>query len=388
MYSIRFIDSLDAIAADDWNRVVGSGYPFIRHEFLAALERSGCVGTRASGWLCEHALVERDGRLVGAMPLYRKLHSWGEYVFDWQWADAYAHYGQRYYPKLVGAIPFTPATGPRFGVADGEDAQALCGALVDVLRERVVAEELSSLHLLFPQAAQRDLLLRGGLSLRRGVQYHWFNRDPFDKSYGDFDDFLGALSSRKRKGLRREREQVAQAGVSLRWLRGGEIDARAWHRFYDFYQSTYAKRSGRGGYLNRAFFELLGQGLGDRVLLLQAERNGEVIAAALYLRDDETLYGRYWGCIDEVPGLHFEACYYQGIDYCIREGLQRFDAGAQGEHKLLRGFEPVVTDSCHWIAEPAFRAAIDRFLQQEHRHVEAHLREARELLPYRREGSH
>ncbi len=380
MYSIRFIDSLDAIAADDWNRVVGSfSYPFIRHQFLSALERSGCVGTPESGWLCEHALVERDGRLVAAMPLYRKLHSYGEYVFDWQWADAYQHHGLRYYPKLVAAIPFTPATGPRLGIVDGENAQAVCHALVDALRERVKTGKLSSLHLLFPQPEQRDLLLQNGLSLRCGVQYHWFNR-----GYACFDDFLGALSSRKRKGLRREREQVRQTGVTLRWLRGAEIDAAMWRRFHAFYQSTYAKRSGHAGYLNRAFFELLGEGMGDQVLLLLAERAGEAVAAALYLRGGETLYGRYWGCSEEIDGLHFEACYYQGIDYCIREGLRRFDAGAQGEHKLLRGFEPVMTDSCHWIAEPAFRAAIDRFLQQERVQVESYLHGARELLPYRR----
>lgn len=381
MYSVRFLDSLDSIVADDWNQVVGSsGYPFMRHQFLAALERSGCVGSSESGWLGEHALVERDGRLVAVMPLYRKLHSYGEYVFDWRWAEAYERYGRRYYPKLVAAIPFTPATGPRFGIVDGEDTQAVCHVLVNALRERVVVEKLSSLHLLFPQAEQRDLILQCGLSLRRGVQYHWFNR-----GYTTFDDFLGALSSRKRKGLRREREQVAQAGVTLRWLRGGEIDASTWRTFHAFYQSTYAKRSGHGGYLNRAFFESLGEGMGDQVLLLLAERDGEAVAGALYFRGDDTLYGRYWGCREEIAGLHFEACYYQGIDYCIRERLQRFDAGAQGEHKLLRGFEPVVTDSCHWIAEPAFRTAIDQFLQQERAQIENYLHDARELLPYRRD---
>ena len=385
MYSIRFIDTLDAVAADAWNRVVATDYPFIRHQFLSALEHSGCVGSAESGWLCEHALVERDGELVAVMPLYRKLHSYGEYVFDWQWADAYERYGRRYYPKLVAAIPFTPATGPRFGIAAGEDAAALCRALVEGLRERVATQRLSSLHLLFPQAAQRDLLLASGLSRRCGVQYHWFNRDPSGKRYDDFDAFLGALSSRKRKGLRREREQVAQAGVTLRWLRGAQIAARDWRLFHAFYEATYAKRSGHGGYLNRNFFERLGAGMGEQVLLLLAERGGETVAGALYLRGGDTLYGRYWGCSEEIAGLHFEACYYQGIDYCIREGLQRFDAGAQGEHKLLRGFEPVLTDSCHWIAEPAFRDAVDHFLQQERSHVEAHLREARELLPYRRD---
>lgn len=383
MYSVRFLNSLDSIAADDWNQVVGSsGYPFIRHQFLAALERSGCVGSSESGWLGEHALVERAGRLVAVMPLYRKLHSYGEYVFDWRWAEAYEHYGRRYYPKLVAAIPFTPATGPRFGIVDGEDTQAVCHVLVNALRERVVVEKLSSLHLLFPRAEQRDLLLQNGLSLRCGVQYHWFNR-----GYACFDEFLSALSSRKRKGLRREREQVAQAGVTLRWLRGSEIDTSTWRTFHAFYQATYAKRSGHGGYLNRAFFESLGEGMGDQVLLLLAERDGEAVAGALYFRGDDTLYGRYWGCREEIAGLHFEACYYQGIDYCIRERLQRFDAGAQGEHKLLRGFEPVVTDSCHWIAEPAFRSAIDQFLQQERAQIENYLHDARELLPYRRDGS-
>jgi predicted N-acyltransferase len=378
MYQIRFIDTLDAVAPDAWNAVAGTDYPFIRHEFLGALERSGCVGTTASGWLSEHALVERDGVLVALLPLYRKLHSYGEYVFDWGWADAYRRHGLPYYPKLLAAIPFTPATGPRLCVAAGENADEIVALLIDTLRQRVRREALSSLHILFPSPGNRALFDARGLSTRLGVQYHWHNR-----GYRDFDDFLAACNARKRKTLRRERAKVVEQGVRLRWLRGEEVGAREWRLFHHFYQATYAKRSGHGGYLNRAFFERLGAALPQQVLLLLAECAGETVAGALYLRDDTTLYGRYWGCLRDIDGLHFEACYYQGIDYCIREGLMRFDAGAQGEHKLLRGFEPVPTSSCHWIEQPQFRAAIDHFIDDERPRIEGYIAEAAALLPYR-----
>lgn len=377
MYNIRFIDSLDSVAPARWNAIAGCDYPFVRHEFLAALEHSGCVGGD-SGWQPEHALVERDGELVALLPLYRKYHSYGEYVFDWSWADAYHRHRLAYYPKLVAAIPFTPAEGPRLCIAAGEDAAAITGALLAALRQRVAAEALSSLHILFPHADRAGQLLQQGLSHRLGLQYHWFNR-----GYRDFDDFLAACTARKRKTLRRERAKVAEQSITFRWLAGDAADAGHWRLFQHCYQTTYAKRSGHAGYLNGDFFQRLGATLPGQVMLLLAEQRGETLAAALYLRDERTLYGRYWGCLEEIDGLHFEACYYQGIDYCIREGLQRFDAGAQGEHKLLRGFEPVLTHSCHWIEQPQFRAAIDHFLDEERSAIRDHLEQARRLLPFR-----
>jgi predicted N-acyltransferase len=377
MYSVRFIDSLEKVEPAQWNRLAGGGQPFLRHEFLAALERSGSVGG-GSGWEPQHALVERDGKLVALLPLYRKAHSWGEYVFDWSWAEAYQRHHLPYYPKLVAAIPFTPSTGPRLCIAAGEAPAAVTTALIDALRQRLHSEQLSSLHILFPEAEEAQALVAAGMSHRLGLQYQWFNR-----GYGDFEDFLAACTARKRKSLRRERDRVRQQGVTFRWVAGGEASAEEWQLFEYCYELTYAKRSGHSGYLNGDFFRQLGAALPEQVLLLVAEQHGKVIASALYLRDETTLYGRYWGCLRELDALHFETCYYQGIDYCIREGLNRFDAGAQGEHKLLRGFEPVLTHSCHWIVEPRFRAAIDHFLAQEQRQIQHHLESARSVLPYR-----
>jgi hypothetical protein len=376
---VRVLDCIKAVDAAAWNAVAGSAYPFLRHEFLDALEASGSVG-REAGWLPQHLAVEDGGRLVAVMPCYLKGHSWGEYVFDWQWAHAYERHGFAYYPKLLSAIPFTPATGPRLAVADGVNASGVAAAVLATVEDRMDAADASSWHLLFPDAAGREAVADADLLLRHGLQYHWHNR-----GYGDFDDFLATMSSRKRKAIRKERRGIAEQGVDVTVVEGPDIDRELWHRFYLFYQVTYAKRSGHGGYLTEDFFLQLGERLPEQVVMVTARRDGRLIGAALNLRGADTLYGRYWGCTEEVSGLHFEACYYRGIDYCIERGLARFDAGAQGEHKLQRGFEPTVTCSLHRIRHPEFRRAIGAFLREERVAVEQWRQDALGQLPFKRE---
>ena len=377
IYRIEIIDSLTAISATEWNAVAGNDYPFTRHEFLNALERTGCTDAD-SGWQPQHVLVKRGECLIAVMPLYLKSHSYGEYVFDWSWADAYRRYGKNYYPKLLGAIPFTPATGPRLCVADGEHSNAIAQQIIETLRERMTRTHISSLHILFPQPELRSALLQAGLSERIGVQYHWFNNN-----YSCFDDFLSTFNSRKRKNLRKERARIAEQGLELRILEGNGITPAHWQIFYRFYAMTYAKRSGHSGYLNETFFKTIGAQLSEKTVIALAYHSGEAVAGALYFRDSTTLYGRYWGCVREFEYLHFEACYYQGIEYCIRNGLQHFDPGAQGEHKIQRGFAPIKTFSYHWIADTAFRNAIDDFLQREQHAIEQHIETATALLPFK-----
>jgi predicted N-acyltransferase len=376
--TIEFIDSLAAISADEWNAVAGTDYPFTRHEFLNSLEQTGCAD-RDSGWQPQHILVKRDGQLIAVMPLYLKYHSYGEYVFDWSWADAYRRYGRQYYPKLLGAIPFTPTTGPRLCVAAGENLAALALQIVATLRDRMEHADISSLHILFPQPELHTTLLQAGLSERTGVQYHWFNNN-----FSGFDAFLATFSSRKRKNVRKERARIAEQELELHVLEGSDITTEHWQLFYRFYAMTYAKRSGHTGYLNEAFFQALGEQLREHTVMTLAYWRGEAVAGALYFRDSTTLYGRYWGCVREFDYLHFEACYYQGIEYCIRNGLQHFDPGAQGEHKIQRGFTPIKIFSYHWIKDGEFRTAINDFLVREQRTVETHIREAAEGLPFRK----
>ena len=376
----RFLPSLSHIDRSAWNRVAGTDYPFLRHEFLYALEATGCTDAD-SGWQPCHATLHRDGELLALMPLYLKSHSYGEYVFDWSWADAYRRHGRHYYPKLLSAIPFTPATGPRVCVAEGEDLEACTALLFNAVRGLAEQQELSSWHVLFPREQEADALAALGISLRRGSQFHWFNR-----GYESFDDFLATFSSRKRKSLKRERRRVAEQGIELQRLEGEAITPAIWEEFYRFYQVTYAKRSGHGGYLNREFFRRLGEELAGQCMMVRATLNGEAVAGSLCLHSGDTLFGRYWGCIEELDCLHFEACYYQGIEYCIEKGLARFDPGAQGEHKIQRGFTPIATASCHWMADPAFAEAIDDFTRREQDHVDAYIKEASEYLPFKEQG--
>ncbi len=372
---IRFCPSIHDIGEAAWNALGDSHYPFTRFAFLAALEDSECC-TRESGWQSYHVTLWDQDELIAAMPLYLKNHSYGEYVFDWSWADAYQQHNLDYYPKLITCIPFTPATGPRLlSKAPQEDTLPI---LVEAILNEAKRLNCSSWHCLFPSENTREGLTAQGISPRLGSQFHWFNRD-----YQNFDEFLATFASRKRKNLRKERKRVEEQGIRLNVLTGVEISKSDWDLFYLLYHRTYFKRSGRQGYLNERFFQALAQTLAEQLVMIVAEKNGENIAAALCFRDNDTLYGRYWGCREEFDFLHFETCYYQGIEYCIREGLQRFDPGAQGEHKIQRGFEPVETWSNHWIANEEFRQAIDNFLVREQQGVRNYIADAKTYLPFK-----
>lgn len=375
-FTSHFIDRISAIDAAQWNAVSGTDYPFLRHEFLHALEASGSVSAQR-GWQPQHLLVYDHQQLIAVMPLYLKNHSYGEYVFDWRWAEAYQHHGQAYYPKLLCAIPFTPASGTRLAHCCPQP-QALFHFVCQQLSARCREQALSGWHLLFPHDAENTAWQQTGVLHRLGCQFHWFNRQ-----YTTFDDFLADFSSRKRKNLRKERQRVQQQGVSLQRLTGDQIDAQHWQQFYRFYQMTYARHSGHGGYLTPDFFRLLHDSpLRDQLLLVMAFQQDRPIAGALNFFSSDTLYGRYWGAIQDVDCLHFEACYYQGIEFCIERGLRRFDPGAQGEHKIQRGFMPVLTHSCHWLADSQFNAAVADFLTEERKHILHYQQQATELLPF------
>jgi len=358
-----------------WRDYFDEGDPFLRWDFLHGLETTGCT-TSQSGWQPAHIQLDRSGSPLGFVPAFIKGHSYGEYVFDWSWAEAWQRMGLEYYPKLVTAVPFTPATGQRlWHDAEHQDAlsdvvygvQALCSSL-----------EVSSWHVLFLEQAQSDALVELGMPQRLTTQFHWFNR-----GYRDFQDFLARFNSRKRKNLRRERDQIARQGLVLETKKGSEITPENWRFFHRCYQTTYAKRSGHGGYLTDAFFTETCPALGETPVMVLASCAGEAVAAALFFEGGDTLYGRYWGCLAEFDYLHFEACYYRGIEYCIDAGLSRFDPGAQGEHKIQRGFEPVLTYSNHWIVDERFSDAVARFAAQECDHVRAYQQEAATLLPFK-----
>ena len=377
---VRFLTSLGEITSTEWNRLAGRDYPFLRHEFLALLETTGCC-TSESGWQPCHATLYRGKQLIALMPLYLKSHSYGEYVFDWSWADAWRRSGLDYYPKLVTAAPFTPATGPRLCLAAGEREDKIYPRLLTAVQQFAERNRVSSWHVLFPSLEEGEALRRAGTVLRTASQFHWFNQD-----YLSFDDFLARCNSRKRKSLKRERRRVQEQGVTLQVLEGNAIEARHWELFYRFYRDTYAKRSGHGGYLNRAFFLGLGEAIPEHCVLVLAWQEQRPIAGALYFRSSDTLYGRYWGCERDLDCLHFEACYYQGIDYCIRNKLRCFDPGAQGEHKIQRGFTPTKTCSNHWIADPRLRAAVEDFIMREQVQVERYLELAADYLPFKQTG--
>jgi hypothetical protein len=312
------------------------------------------------------------------MPLYLKTHSYGEYVFDFEWAKAYHENGLQYYPKLLTAIPFTPASGCRICHHQEININALIPKIFSAIQNYALSVNASSWHFLFPEKKIFEELSDSNLLPKIGVQFHWFN-----KGYNNFDDFLESLMPKRRKDIRRERKKVKQQGVQLSTLEGKDIDSDLWKKFHLFYQLTYAKRSGHGGYLSEAFFKTIGDTLDQNIMLVTATIEQDLVAAALFFKDDSTLYGRYWGCMQEFDFLHFEACYYQGIEYCITHQLKKFDAGAQGEHKLQRGFEPIETYSNHWIADDAFSDAIRHHLQQEKRYTKQYFNAACQKSPYK-----
>jgi predicted N-acyltransferase len=373
--SIEVVDSLAGVDPGEWNALAGP-QPFVRHEFLSALVETGCA-SRRSGWLPRFVLLRRSGQLAGAMPLFAKTHSYGEYVFDWSWAEAHERHGIAYYPKLLSAVPFTPVRGRRLIAANDIDRATLLDAALEV------AKECSSLHVLFPEDAEAKLMQERGLLLRRTVQFHWQN-----DGYADFEAFLARLSHARRKNIRQERRRVREAGVSFRWLAGSEIEARHWEFFNRCYRSTYAAH-GSSPYLSLEFFRRLGNTQPQNVAMVLAEREAgseaRPIAGALFLRDEQALYGRYWGALEHVPLLHFECCYYQAIEYAIKKQLKIFEGGAQGEHKIFRGLMPVEVLSAHWLAHPRFARAVEDFLEREEGRIARYVDELCEHSPYKKE---
>jgi predicted N-acyltransferase len=394
---VKIATSLKAVPAESWDACANAarprprdgangtedraaeGYnPFMSHAFLSALEDSGCVSGR-TGWAPAHVLVEdTGGRLVAAAPCYVKSHSLGEYVFDHGWAEAYARAGGRYYPKLQVSVPFTPVTGPRLLVAPGDHATEARSALVAGLRTLRTQTKASSIHLTFLPEEDRDALARQGFLARSGQQFHWFN-----ENYATFDDFLAALSSRKRKVIRRERRDALSNGITVEWLTGRDITEAHWDAFFAFYMDTGSRKWGRP-YLNRAFFSVVAERIGDRILLVMAKRAGRHIAGAINFIGDHALYGRNWGCIEDHPFLHFELCYYQAIDFAISRGLKRAEAGAQGEHKLARGYRPVTTWSAHDLADAGLKRAVADYVARERHYIAEANEELESATPFRR----
>jgi predicted N-acyltransferase len=367
----RVASAFSEIGGAEWDRLAGSADPFLSHDFFSALEESASIGER-SGWSPLPILIEEEGTPVAATPAFLKAHSQGEYVFDHGWADAWSRAGGEYYPKLQIAVPFTPVPGRRLL---GERPHALLAAAETIVRQN----DLSSAHATFIAEEEAAFFDEHGWLLREGIQYHWFSR-----GYGSFDDFLAAMSSRKRKAVRKERA-AARAGLDFLALTGADIRPEHWDAMWAFYQDTGRRKWGRP-YLTRAFFDRVGASMADRILLLLAARDGVPIAGALNWIGADTLYGRYWGAREEVPYLHFELCYYQAIEWAIAHGLGSVQAGAQGEHKLARGYEPVITRSAHFIPHPAFRAAVERFLTEERTAIAFELEAMRAELPYRQDG--
>jgi len=350
---IRVISRIAELPADAWNALAGDS-PFLQHAFLHALEATGCVGPDI-GWEPAHLALFRNGRLDAAMPLYVKHHSWGEFVFDWSWADAYRRQGLNYYPKLVCCVPFSPVPAPRLLAGNDADRTMLVETALELTREL----GLSSFPILFPTAPDHAVLEALPLMHRSGFQFHWNNA-----GYADFDAFLAALTHDKRKKIRQERKKLARLVVTFRWVEGRDSRDADWDHFFRCYADTYARHRSEP-HLNRAFFATLRKTLPDNLLLIIADRHGEPVACSFCMKDGQRLYGRHWGTLEYLPGLHFETCYQQGIEYAITHGLQVFEGGAQGEHKLARGLVPIATHSWHWLENSGFREAVDRFLERE-----------------------
>ncbi len=374
-YRTHIASSLSEVGQPAWDGLLArqdKPNPFLSFAFLDALHESGSASID-SGWQPQFITIYQDDELVAAMPLYVKMHSYGEYVFDWAWADAYQRNGLDYYPKLLSAIPFTPVTGPRLMARDA-DARA---ALMAVLRGTQGASRVSSTHILYPPADQVQELADAGFMLRSGVQFHWLNA-----GYASFDEFLETLEKKKRKNIRAERRKVREAGVTLRRVRGMDATEADWRLFNRCYQHTYAAHRSTP-YLNLDFFLRIGRTMPEHILLIIAERNGEAIASSLVVHTADTLFGRYWGELEHVPCLHFEAAYYQPLEFCIEQKIAVFEGGAQGEHKMARGFLPTKTWSAHWLAHPGFSDAIERFLEREQGGIDDYIDELNDRNPFK-----
>ncbi|MBS0309295.1 MAG: N-acetyltransferase [Proteobacteria bacterium] len=378
-YRTRIISSLSEVGQPAWDALAGlqaDANPFLSFAFLHALHESGAASA-ASGWQPQYLTLWDGALLAAALPLYVKSHSYGEYVFDWAWADAYQRHGLDYYPKLLAAIPFTPVTGSRLLARDATARTAL----IDALRQLQEANGLSSTHILFPPQEQAAALQKAGFMLRTGVQFHWENA-----GYGDFEDFLATLERKKSKNIRAERRKVRAAGVTFRHVPGAQASADDWRFFNQCYASTYAAHCSTP-YLNLDFFQRIGATMPQHILLVIAERDEKPIAASLLIHDRHTLYGRYWGALEQVPCLHFETAYYQPLEFCIRNGIGSFEGGAQGEHKMARGFLPQQTWSAHWLAHAEFADAIERYLQREAGGMAAYIDELHERNPFKEKSA-
>ena len=376
-FQLEILDRLSDISCGEWNALIPSDAgPFLRHEFLNSLEETGCVGGD-TGWQVAHLLLRDRNQLIGAMPLYLKQHSYGEFVFDWSWAQAYEQQGMQYFPKALCAIPYTPVQGSRILCADYSDTGLVKQQLIEGLKTLVLQNNLSSAHILFPHAAEAKELKAEGFMLRDSVQFHWHNQE-----YVNFEQFLAALTMKRRKNIRRERDQVAREMISFRHVSGMSSTDADWEFFYRCYENTYLEHQSTP-YLSEAFFKLWAQRMPENLHLIIAERSGSPIAASMLVVDPASskAYGRYWGAIEHVPCLHFETAYYQAIEYCIAKQIQTFEGGAQGEHKMARGFLPITIQSAHFIADPQFAKAVQHFLDREHQGIGAYVDELAEHSP-------
>jgi predicted N-acyltransferase len=376
--TVRVHGAINELPAADWDACAGDINPTVSHTFLNAMEESGSVGAR-TGWAPQHlSLARPDGRLVGVVPLYVKSHSYGEYIFDWGWADAYERAGGRYYPKLLSASPFTPVPGPRLLTAPGaapETKTHLIAGMIELARQRGI----SSLHVNFPEPEEARLFAAAGFLQRVGQQFHWNNQ-----GYRDFDDYLAALNSRKRKAVKKERREALEGGIEIEVLTGADLTPKVWDAFFRLYLATSDRKWG-SAYLNRKFFALAGERMADKIVLIMARRGRDYIGGAFNILGRDTIYGRNWGASREYRFLHFECCYYRAIEFAIDHGLQRVEAGAQGPHKLARGYLPVPTYSAHWIPDPGFRRAVAAFLDREREMVEHKIEHLAEFSPFRHE---
>jgi predicted N-acyltransferase len=376
-YTFKFSTSIEKIGQTVWDDIANGNSPFCQYPFLHALETSGSVGAD-SGWLPFHCVIYQNFEPVGILPLYKKTHSYGEYVFDFAWANTYKQHGINYYPKLVGAIPFTPVTGARLMLSDEVDKQQLLPALCKEITEQLTLSGMSSMHWLFVEQDISQLLHQHGQVQRHTVQFQWFNRQ-----YSSFEDYLSHFNSRKRKNVKKERLKVTSDDVKVVRLHGDNLSKDNMHFFYHCYKQTYLKRSGHDGYLTETFFQQLFKDLRHNLMLVIALKDERPIASALFIFDHNQLCGRYWGALEEVQNLHFECCYYQGIEFCIEQNIAKFNPGTQGEHKILRGFEPIYCYSNHSLKELAFHEAVERFIQQENIQIAEYKNNAEKLLPFK-----
>ena len=363
---------------DEWNALIDDDNPFARYEFLNALEQHDCVG-QTYGWLPQHIIVRENGTLIGASPMYLKNNSYGEFVFDWAWADAYHRSGVEYYPKLVTSIPYTPATGQRFLIKEKQRYTEISQLIIRVGLQHAKAIGVSSVHWLFTNEQDTRELENQNLMLRLGCQFHWQN-----KNYTDFDHYLSFFNSKNRKKIKRERKQIQQQEISIEIKTGHEMTNELWHIYHDFYTSTFDKKSGMAT-LSLNFFKAIGETMPDNILVLFAKHEDHYVASAFCIRGKNTLFGRHWGCNAEFDSLHFELCYYQGLEYCINHGLNRFEPGAQGEHKIYRGFLPTETWSSHWLAHPEFNTIIRKHVQHEQQGMQHYIKEMQSHSPFKKQ---